>query len=346
MSQYRNYLLAKNKAQEKNLNSYRTQYETSTGKITPEEAQVQLELNDNTIDEEQIDEELRDLLRKYIPNTYYLDSVLNSSKLTDAMKYDLYLNFATAVEPKVNAIRNRKLSVEKFTAFLVQLAQSLAQAGLTANMNSNINNLTNAFRAQINQYQSNQAGLSHEDLAETLVEDNIEKLNAEGITKASIGGKNTNEIITFIKKLLAIDRLMINFEKSAGMKKSYGVNVISLNDINALKMPISNKTQLQNLYQNYFDNITDADEYKTIPFKLLQEAYQARQGLLNTAPAPAPTPAPVVNPTPLNPSSNTFTPVIVPSKNTTPITSKNNSPTVPAFIDPEQLLIDHKIGIT
>jgi protein subunit release factor B len=29
MSQYRNYLLAKNKAQEKNLNSYRTQYETS-----------------------------------------------------------------------------------------------------------------------------------------------------------------------------------------------------------------------------------------------------------------------------------------------------------------------------
>jgi hypothetical protein len=134
-------------------------------------------------------------------------------------------------------------------------------------------------------------------LAETLVEDNIEKLNAEGITKASIGGKNTNEIITFIKKLLAIDRLMINFEKSAGMKKSYGVNVISLNDINALKMPTSNKTQLQNLYQNYFDNITDADEYKTIPFKLLQEAYQARQGLLNTAPVSAP--APVVNPTPV-----------------------------------------------
>ncbi len=34
MSQdYKKYLLAKNKAQEKNLNSYRTQYETAIGKI-------------------------------------------------------------------------------------------------------------------------------------------------------------------------------------------------------------------------------------------------------------------------------------------------------------------------
>ena len=378
-SEYRNYLLAKNKANEKNLSSYKTRYETAIGKMTPEEAQVQLELNDNQIDEMQINEELRDLLRKYIPNTYYLDSVLNSKKLTDDMKYNLYLNFATYVEPKVNAIRNRKISVEKFTAFLVQLANDLAQSGLTASMNTSLQQLTGAFRSQINQYQGNLAGMSHDDLAETLVKANIDELDDNKITKASIGGKNARDIKLLIIKLLEIDRIMLNYEKSVGIKRPFGVNVIDSNTISSVTVPQSNnKTQLQIIYQNYFENITNESAYKTIPFSILQEAYQARQGLVSQpqstatasastpVPAPTPTPAPV-NPAPFVPSSSTFTPVIIPSSTKTPTppppapVNKTRTPTpatpAPAktrtptpvsttLIDLNQLLRDNSIPIT
>ena len=146
---YKNYLLAKNKVSQKNLNVYKAKYETSTGKITPEEGQQMLELNDNIVDKEQISNELRDQMRKFVPNLQYLDQVLNDHRLTDQMKYDLYLNFNTYVEPKLNAIRNRKISIEKFIAFLIKLGKDLAQSDLTQNINDNVNKLTNVFRPQI-----------------------------------------------------------------------------------------------------------------------------------------------------------------------------------------------------
>ncbi len=44
--------MAKNKANEKTLISYKTKYETAVRKLTPKVAQVQLELNNDQIDEQ------------------------------------------------------------------------------------------------------------------------------------------------------------------------------------------------------------------------------------------------------------------------------------------------------
>lgn len=77
---YRAYLMSKNKQNTNNLNTYKTKYESAIGKITPEEAEKQLELNDNLIDEEQVSNELRDLIRKFVPNVQYLDKALTDSR--------------------------------------------------------------------------------------------------------------------------------------------------------------------------------------------------------------------------------------------------------------------------
>jgi hypothetical protein len=214
---YKNYLLAKNKVSQKNLNVYKAKYETSTGKITPEEGQQMLELNDNIVDKEQISNELRDQMRKYVPNLQYLDQVLNDHRLTDQMKYDLYLNFNTYVEPKLNAIRNRKISIEKFIAFLIKLGKDLAQSDLTQNINDNVNKLTNVFRPQINDYEADQAGLSQQELANTLVAYNIKELEDLGIEESSADGRKTEEIKILIRQLMFIDKLVYNFERAKNL---------------------------------------------------------------------------------------------------------------------------------
>lgn len=272
---YRAYLLSKNKLDLNNQNTYKAKYETAIGKITPEEAEQQLELNDNLIDEEQIHNELRDLLRKYIPNLQYLDKALTNDKLTDQMKYDLLLNFGTYVEPKVNAIRNRKLSVERFVAFLVQLGKELAQAGLTQDINEKITKLTNVFRPQINDYEADEAGKSQEDLVNQLVAMNLEELNALGITENSVDGLKVAQIINLIKQLMFVDKLAFNYERARNKANSGSSVLFSEEDINK-KSITGTKYDLANFFVRYLERITNPELYAEVPFKQLLQAYETR----------------------------------------------------------------------
>ena len=277
MSQdYKKYLMAKNSASQSNLKVYKAKYETAIGKLTPEEGQQMLELNDNIIDEEQISNELRDLIRKYVPNLQYLDQVLNDPRLTDQMKYDLYLNFGTFVEPKINAIRNRKLSIEKFVAFLMQLAKDLSQSGLTQDISDKVNKLTNVFRSQINDYEADQAGLSQQDLANSLVASNIQELEKLGITETSVDGQTTNAIKLLIRQLMHIDRLLYNFERVKNkVNPDSSGQLLTDAQVNGLSLPVS-KSELRRFYDNYFNQITDPIRYYEVPFRGLQKAYEFR----------------------------------------------------------------------
>ncbi|MEN9946990.1 MAG: hypothetical protein RLZZ293_1376, partial [Pseudomonadota bacterium] len=255
---------------------------TAIGKITPEEAEAQLELNDNIIDEEQVHNELRDMLRKYIPNLQYLDRALTDARLTDQIKYDLLLNFGTFVEPKVNAIRNRKLSVEKFVSFLVQLGKQLAQAGLTQDINEKLNKLTNVFRPQINDYEADQAGMSHEDLVNQLVAINLEELNALDITETSADGMKVATIVMLIRQLMHIDRLAYNFERAKN-KVNAGSTILFSPDEISKKSITGNKFDLATLYNRYFERITNPDLYAEVPFAHLLKAYETRMKFYNDA---------------------------------------------------------------
>jgi hypothetical protein len=280
---YKNYLLAKNKASQKNLNVYKAKYETATGKITPEEGQQMLELNDNIVDEEQISNELRELMKKYVPNLQYLDQALNDPRLTDQIKYDLYLNFGTFVEPKINAIRNRKISIEKFVAFLIKLGKDLAQSDLTQNINDNVNRLTNVFRPQINDYEADQAGLSQQDLANTLVAYNIKELEDLGIEESSADGRKTDEIKILIRQLMFIDKLVYNFERAKNKVNPDSSGQLFTNNVDTI--PISGtKSELARLFDKYYSRITDPLQYYEVPFRGLQKAYEVRTQLQNNNP--------------------------------------------------------------
>lgn len=292
---YRAYLMSKNKQNTNNLNSYKAKYETAIGKITPEEAEQQLELNDNIIDEEQVSNELRDLIRKYVPNVQYLDKALTDSRLTDQMKYDLLLNFGTYVEPRVNAIRNRKLSVERFVAFLVQLGKELQQAGLTQNINENVNKLTNAFRQQINDNENTIINQSVPAMVEDLIQENENTLAMQGITGDlfSTGTKQTKDnIISYIRLMMDIDRLAYHIDKARKISNSSSITILTPESISRIATALKSKTvaQLAEIFADYFERITDESRYVEAGNTAIKKAWDLR--ILSGRPQPVSAPAP------------------------------------------------------
>lgn len=320
---YRAYLLSRNKLTTNNLNTYKTKFDSAMGKITPEEATKQLELNDNIIDETQVHNELRDLLRKYVPNVHFLDQTMNGTKLTEQMKYDLLLNFGTHVEPRINAIRNRKLSVEQFITFLVQMSKELAQSGLTQNINENVNSLTNAFRQQINDHSNIVAGENIETLADDLVTANERELADIGITADILdtgNSKQKGEILRYFEIMMQIDRSVYNIDEVVGSKYKSAATVLSDTNIDKMLNSVLGKHRkevLSDMFKNYFERITNERIYLEMPSNKIQELWKSRMSNNNNQPQPPP-PQPIVSqpivPQPITPPPS----IVIPTPPQTP----------------------------
>jgi len=260
---YKAYLLSKNKADESNLKSYKKQYETALGKapVDDENAKVEINLNDNMIDEEQVDTELTDLLKQYLPNIAYLTQVVGDDRLSNENKYDLVLNFQTFVEPRLLAIKNKKISVQRMVAFLVQIAKELKASSLNVDIDNKLTDITGALRSQIDDFKGKEGEASLDELIDDLVRFNKYFMKANNIARNSANGLQIGEIRKLIKKLASIDRSYHNFYKAVKKVKEKfrndGYKFLSDDIIDNLKLTtVTSRKDLQAVYENYFDQVT------------------------------------------------------------------------------------------
>lgn len=257
---YKAYLLSKNRAEENNLKSYKKQYETATGQqtSTDENAKVEININDNMIDEEQVDTELLDLLKQYIPNIAYLTQVVGDDRLSNEMKYDLVLNFQTYVEPRILAIKNKKISIQRMVAFLAQMAKELKASSLNVDIDNKLTDITGALSSQIAEYKGKEGEASLDELKEDLIRFNQHFFKLNNLTRNSTVGKNINEIKKLIKDIAEIDRSYHNFYVSVKKVKpkfrNDGYKFMTDEIIANLKLSTVTRTdELRNVFANYYD---------------------------------------------------------------------------------------------